>query len=112
MGTPGLNVGNTIQGMGDRVEKRRVKKKTSIDICSFFLLFSLLPFLPDPSPLFLLSPLCLLAAIRELLYSNVPFPPQQTKDSGLVSRSKPFLFRIFCVFCLDICHSETKPDKQ
>lgn len=27
MGTPGLNVDNTIQGMGDRVEKRRVKKK-------------------------------------------------------------------------------------
>lgn len=97
MGTPGLNVGNTIQGMGDRVEKRRVKK---IDICSFFLLFSLLPFLPDPSPLFLLSPLYLLAAIRELLYSNVSFPPQQTKDSGLVSRSKPFLFRIFCLYVL------------
>lgn len=76
MGTPGLNVGNTIQGMADQVEKRRVKKKASIDICSFFLPFSLLPSLPDPSSFLLPSPLCLLAAIWELLYSSVPSPPQ------------------------------------
>lgn len=43
MGTPGLNVVNTIQGMADQVEKRRVKKKASIDICSFFLPFAFSP---------------------------------------------------------------------
>lgn len=66
LGTPGLNVGNTIQWAGDQVEKEREKKEGITDIHSFSLLLFLLPSLPDPSPLLLLSPLCLLAAIYEL----------------------------------------------